>query len=159
MYRRILLPTDGSACSERAVAHGLELARRMGAEVTVLHAIENPMQGYAAEGLAYLPQIHEEMQRAGEELLARWQERAEEAGVMVRTRLVEAMPADAVHEAEAEHDLVVMGTHGRRGLSRWMFGSVAEAALRRAGVPYLLVRGGDEEDEGDARAAPGPGAQ
>lgn len=151
MYRRILLPTDGSHCSERAARQGLELARQLGAQVCFLHAVEDPLQGYVAEGVAYIPQVGEELERAGRELLERWLERAETAGVPATVRLVHGSPSDALHEAEKDHDLVVMGTHGRRGLARWMFGSVAETALRRAEIPYLLVRGDDEPD-GEERA-------
>ena len=49
-------------------------------------------------------------------------------------------PVQAITEAQAEHDLVVMGTHGRRGFNRWMFGSVAEGVLRRATIPCLMIR-------------------
>ena len=61
-------------------------------------------------------------------------------------------PVQAIHEAEAEADLVIMGTHGRRGFNRWVFGSVAEGALRRSDKPFLLIRNvdskGQKQDDG-----------
>ncbi len=142
MFQRILIPTDGSPCSERAVRQGLELAKTLGAEVTFLHALENPLTFYAApEMVSYQPQLHDDLKKAAELALARAAEEAERLGVKATTRLIENRdPVNAIHEAEQEHDLVVMGTHGRRGVNRWMFGSVAENALRRAEKPFLMIR-------------------
>ena len=150
MYQRILMPTDGSGCARKAARKGLELARQLGSRVTFLHVLENPLiAGYAApEALPYSAQLYQDLKKAGGEILDEALAMAEEFGVEATASLIEnRRPADAVHEAEADHDLVVLGTHGRRGVDRWMFGSVAEAALRRAKTPYLVIRAGDEEDE------------
>ncbi|MBW7917255.1 MAG: universal stress protein [Trueperaceae bacterium] len=146
MYRKILMPTDGSASSDLATKQGLELAKRLGAEVTFLHVLENPLTaGYATpETLPYSAQLYQDLRAAAVDLLAAAQTSAESMGVAASTRLVENHdPVQAIHEAEADHDLVVMGTHGRRGFNRWMFGSVAEGALRRSTKPFLLVRAPD----------------
>lgn len=147
--KRILIPTDGSACSERAVDQGLDLASQIGAEVTFLYALEDPLRHYMApEMISYQPQLYDELKRVAEEALSRAMEMAAAADVTARSCLVEHNdPVEAIHEAEDEHDLVVMGTHGRRGMNRWLFGSVAEGALRRSTIPYLLVRGSDEPSE------------
>jgi nucleotide-binding universal stress UspA family protein len=69
---------------------------------------------------------------------------AESRGVPANAlRVDNRAPVQAILEAEGEHDLVIMGTHGRRGFNRWMFGSVAEGALRRAKRPFLLIRSGE----------------
>lgn len=157
MYARILIPTDGSGTAGKASRHGLELARRLGAHVTFLHVLENPLvAGYAApEALPYSAQLYEDLKTAANDVLNEAITRAREFGVEADTRLIEnRRPVDAIHEAESDHDLVVMGTHGRRGMDRWMFGSVAEGALRRSRRPFLLIRGSDdasdaEADEGD----------
>ena len=147
MYRRILMPTDGSGCARNATRKGLELAKQLGASVTFIHVLENPLvAGYAApEALPYSAQLYQDLKEAGREILDEALAMAEEMGVEAHADLIEnRRPADAIHDAEAEHDLVIMGTHGRRGVDRWMFGSVAEGALRRAGTPFLVIRSEDE---------------
>jgi len=149
MYQRILMPTDGSACAEQAMEHGLELARLMNAEVTFLHVLENPLtSGYATpETLPYSAQLYQDLKDAANQILQRAADRAESLGVKATTKLVENRdPVQAIHEAEEGHDAVVMGTHGRRGFNRWMFGSVAEGALRRSSKPFLLVRAENVEE-------------
>lgn len=149
MYQRILMPTDGSACAEQAMEHGLELARLMNAEVTFLHVLENPLtSGYATpETLPYSAQLYQDLKDAANQILQRAAVRAESLGVKATTKLVENRdPVQAIHEAEEGHDAVVMGTHGRRGFNRWMFGSVAEGALRRSSKPFLLVRAENVEE-------------
>ncbi len=143
MYRKILMPTDGSPSSELAIAQGLELAKLTGAEVTFLHTLENPLAaGYvAAANMAYSAELYQDLRNSANQLLEQVVEQARAMGVTAKGVLVEDIdPVQAIHDAEKEHDLVVMGTHGRRGFNRWMFGSVAEGALRRSTVPYLVVR-------------------
>ncbi|MFA5595295.1 MAG: universal stress protein [Trueperaceae bacterium] len=143
MYRKILMPADGSPSSELAIEKGLELAKLTGAEVTFLHILENPLAaGYvAAANMAYSAELYEDLRNSANQLLEHVVAMAREKGVTAKGVLVEDVdPVQAIHEAEKDHDLVVMGTHGRRGFNRWMFGSVAEGALRRSTVPYLVVR-------------------
>ncbi len=151
MYDRILLPTDGSAGSEEAIRQGLELASALGSRVSFMYVLESPMALYQTpESISYLPQLYDDLRDAGNAALQRGASMAEAAGVTYNTHLVEDRnPADAINAAEGEYDLVVMATHGRSGFNRWMFGSVAEGALRRATIPYLLIRLTDEEQAGD----------
>lgn len=149
MYRTILIPTDGSATSESAVEQGLELARLMRAEVTFLHVLENPLtSGYATpETLPYSAQLYQDLKASAAEILQRATDKAEKAGVTAKVNLVENRdPVQAIVDASKDFDAVVMGTHGRRGFNRWMFGSVAEGALRRSEKPFLMIRGGGDED-------------
>lgn len=150
MYERILMPTDGSGCARAAMRQGLELARQLGARVTFLHVVENPLvAGYAApEALPYSAQLYQDLKKAASSILDEALAAAERAGVEAEARLVEdRRPPEAIREAEEDHDLVIMGTHGRRGVDRWMFGSVAEGALRRSSKPFLIVRALDGEDD------------
>ncbi len=143
MYRKILMPHDGSPSSELAVKQGLELAKLTGAEVTFLHAVENPIAaGYVATpNMAYTAELYQDMRDSATKVLNDAVALARERGVTAKGVLAEDIdPVQAIHEAEKDHDLVVMGTHGRRGFNRWMFGSVAEGALRQSTVPYLVVR-------------------
>lgn len=143
MFKRILMPTDGSASSERAISEGLKLAKLAGAEVTFIHALENPLaSGYVpAAAMSYSAELYDDLRSAATEILEDAVEMAKRAGVEARGVLAEDVePEEAIRRAEADHDLVVIGTHGRRGFNRFMFGSVAEGALRRSSVPYLVVR-------------------
>lgn len=147
MYRKILMPTDGSRGAELAIEKGLELAKVLGSEVTFLHVLENPLTtGYvSAATMAYSAELYQDLRDAANESLERAVELAKEAGVPAKGVLVEDVdPVQAIHEAEKDHDVVVMGTHGRRGFNRWMFGSVAEGALRRSTVPYFVVRADED---------------
>lgn len=143
MYRKILIPTDGSACANHAVAEAIELAKALGAEVTFLYALENPLTTGTAspEALPYSAQLWEDLKAMANEALESATEAAKAAQVKATAvRVDNRAPVQAILEAEGDHDLVVMGTHGRRGFNRWMFGSVAEGALRRAKRPFLLIR-------------------
>lgn len=147
MYRKILIPTDGSACANRAVAEALEFAKAIGAEVTFLYALENPLTTGTAspEALPYSAQLWEDLKAMANEALEAATAAAKAAQVeATAVRVDNRAPVQAILEAEGDHDLVVMGTHGRRGFNRWMFGSVAEGALRRAKRPFMLIRCGEE---------------
>jgi len=148
VFETILIPTDGSSTSDKAIEKGLELAKLARARVTFLHVLENPLiSGYATpEAMPYAAQLYQDLRVSGEQILKEAMAKAEAAGVPATTRLVEDTdPVKAIVEAAKEHDAVVMGTHGRRGFNRWMFGSVAEGALRRADKPFLMVRGPEED--------------
>lgn len=143
MYQRILIPTDGSETAKYALEHGLQLAKKFGATVTILHIVENPLTaGYTApQTLPYAAELYQDLLDAGKEILDNARLHAEEMGVTAEVTLLENNdPVSAITEAEKTHDLVVMGTHGRSGFNRWMFGSVAEGALRRSQKPFLVLR-------------------
>ena len=142
MYQNILIPLDGSDCSEKAAQQGLELAARLGGSVTFLYVVEDPLY-YARNAVSTYGTIYEDLREIGREVLDSARKRAELAGVAAETVLVDtpmAHPVDAILEAEAEHDLTVMGTHGRRGFNRLLLGSVAEGVLRRSRKPQLVIR-------------------
>lgn len=148
MYRKILVPTDGSACAQHAVHEATELAKAIGAEITFLYALENPLTTGTAspEALPYSAQLWDDLKAAADDALKAAVAVAETAGVRATAvRVDNRAPVQAIVEHEGDHDLVVMGTHGRRGFNRWMFGSVAEGALRRATRPFLLIRSPEGE--------------
>ena len=149
MYQRILMPTDGSACAMHAIDEGLGLAKQLGAEVTFLYALENPLTTGTAtpESLPYSAQLWEDLKQTADEALREAVAAAEAVGVRATAKRVDNQPpVTAILDASEDHDLVVMGTHGRRGFNRWMFGSVAEGALRRASKPFLLIRSDEAGD-------------
>lgn len=147
LYQRILVPTDGSDETERAIEHAAELAAVHGATIHCIYVVNSgsytslPMDT-SWEG------IGEVLQTEGEAAVTRAEEIVREHGVDVRTTLVDGTPSrEIVRYAEREGcDLVVMGTHGRGGIDRLLLGSVAEHVVRSSSVPVLTVRVGDSEE-------------
>lgn len=147
MYRKILVPTDGSRLSQRAVEHAVALARATGASVVALHAypkfLGSPYGtfGSAAEVLA---EAHARQERAqAEALFADIRRVGAAAGVSVETVLVEAANVYRQIIAVARKrrcDLICMASHGRRGLSALVLGSETTKVLTHGTVPVLVLR-------------------
>jgi nucleotide-binding universal stress UspA family protein len=145
MYQHILAPVDGSETSARALSTALRIARETGAELEPLYVIDVPLMSYTAPG--FDPSIVrdafvEEGDHLREDALAMMQRE----NVIGTPRVVEVEPLGGdvaqriLQEAEDRRsDLVVMGTHGRRGFRRLVLGSVAERFVRMAPCPVLLV--------------------
>ncbi len=141
----ILVAHDFSETAERALKYAIELASKLGARITIVHAYELPSYGYP-DGLAFTAEIVENIQRTSEEGLHAVVAEARRPGLQVNERLRQG-PAWSEIDAtakEIEADLIVMGTHGRRGFSRALLGSVAEKVVRTAPCPVLTVRGSEE---------------
>jgi nucleotide-binding universal stress UspA family protein len=146
MYRRILVPVDGSATSKVGLRHALGLAKDQKARLRVLHVLDDMalvpmMDGYPID----MTVLVESMKASGRKALDEATAAARKAGITPDAALVEARGravSDAILEDARKFraDLIVMGTHGRRGLNRLVLGSDAERVLREAGVPVLLVR-------------------
>jgi len=144
MFKKILIPTDGSEFGQDALQQGLDLARMSGGEVTILYAIESPyepFQNYAAQPPEYTKKLMSDFKAHAQKILSRIAAEAESKGVHTRTVIVEEHPVPAILEAAKEHDLVVMATHGRKGIDRVMMGSVTDKVLHNCSTPVLVVRG------------------
>jgi nucleotide-binding universal stress UspA family protein len=146
MYQRILVPFDGSATSTNGLDEAIKLAKPAGAIVRLLHVVNelSYMTGFESYG-TYAGNVIEQLKEAGAEILAGGKARVAAAGIEVDTVLIENFSmrlADVVAEQAIawKADLVVIGTHGRRGVQRMLLGSDAELILRTAPVPVLLVR-------------------
>lgn len=145
-YRRLLVPLDDSPTAQRGLDEAISLARDLRSTIVLLHVTELvPMVPEVASAEAW-DAIREGLRAAGRQVLDAAATRVRAAGVACETALGDAdarRPADAiVDEATAKGcDLIVMGTHGRRGLGRALLGSDAELVLRQSPVPVLLVRG------------------
>jgi len=141
VYKQILIAVDGSEASRSALDDGLKLAREQGAKVLLLYVYE-PFVSSSTHGLVDLTQaIRDEGEKVAADALAE----ARKAGVEARSRVLDAagrrVASAIVEEANtAGADLIVLGTHGRRGLEHLVLGSVAEGVARRAAVPVLLIR-------------------
>ena len=139
MYRRILVAVDGSDTSNKALVAALQLARDRDAQVLLLHCVDELLL-LAAGGLG----VGSAPER-GSRVLEDAEAIAKAAGVRVEKRLAD-MPAQRLGETVAEQardwnaDLIVIGSHGRRGVGRLLLGSGAEQILRLAPVPVLCVR-------------------
>ena len=142
---RILVPVDFSAHSDRAVAYATTVGARFGASVELLHVVENPVMSGAWSSEVSVPdltEIFENMIADAERRLADVKTTAQARGVAVTTTVLTGLTAPAILElaTTGAFDLIVMGTHGRTGLSHVFMGSVAEQVLRRSPCPVLTVR-------------------
>ncbi len=145
MYQHILIPVDGSPTSDRALQEALTLARQQNAQLQLLHVIED-IRFVDIESSINYAELQETMKNSGAKILAQAQTAVQQAGMTAETKLLEASGKRiaSVIVTEAEHwpaDLIVIGTHGRSGFSRLLFGSVAEGVVRTTQVPMLLIRG------------------
>lgn len=137
----ILVPTDFSAAAETALDHALALAARLEARVFLLHAYELPIVGFPDGMLVPSAEIASRLIASAEGKLAASVAKRKDSGVTIVPLLKQADPREAILEAadDLSADLVVMGTHGRRGIARALIGSVAEAIVRASTIPVLTV--------------------
>jgi nucleotide-binding universal stress UspA family protein len=141
--KRILVATDFSETSDRALDYAIDLASRIGASVVVLHAYELPIVGFPDGAFIASPEIATQMANAAQKGLDACVAARIERGVELKKVLKQDTPWDAVVAVTTELgiDLVVAGTHGRRGLAHALLGSVAEKIIRTSTVPVLTIRG------------------
>ena len=137
----ILVPTDFGAPSEAAIDHALDFARVFGAEVILMHAYEVPIMGFPDGALVATAELGSRIFDGAKAGLDRQLASRRGSGVTIRGMIKQGDPWHMVNEAAAEvgAGLIVMGTHGRTGLSRALIGSVAERVVRTASVPVLTV--------------------
>jgi len=151
MYRRVLVPIDGSATAERGLMEAIGLARGEAADMVLLHVVDDAAMvaevsaSMSAEQIVRARERLEEQREDGLALLAQADRAATTAGLRVQTVMRDAgqlrVGEVVVREAqEARCDLIVMGTHGRRGFRRLVTGSVAEWVVRASATPVLLIR-------------------
>jgi len=141
-FQQILVATDFSTCSTAALRYALQLASPLGAAVDVVHAWD--YRAVYSRAMAGSGPPEREVERMQEAASARLKTFCE--GHDIRRRLVRGGEAAAeVAQAAAGYDMLVVGTHGRQGVSRLFLGSVAEQIVRTAPCPVLTVRAPDEE--------------
>lgn len=145
MYKKILIAIDGSAASRRGLEEGLRLAKATGSRVILVHVVNALLLESEIASTAYYEALAQAFRKEGAEIIASASAKARDAGVSFEQQLIEKIGARASDEivAAAEDgraDLIVIGTHGRRGLERLVMGSDAELVLRHSPVPVLMVR-------------------
>lgn len=147
MYQRILVPIDGSPTSNKGVAEAIAVAKLTDGRIRLIHIVNEHTITYGVEGAAgFWGEMVAALQEAGRNILELARRRVASAGVAVDTLMPEvcgSCVADAVTDQAIawQADLIVIGTHGRRGVRRLVLGSDAEQILRSAPTPVLLVRG------------------
>ncbi len=143
----ILLPTDGSECSRQAMAYALYFAKQCGAQIVGLHVTRQRWDRQGEQRSSESDQgVVQKIRRDDEEeerrILQEVADAAAQLGVAVETRLVTGSPSEEIVRIAKERlvDLIILGTHGRTGISHFFLGSVAEKVVRWAPCPVLTVR-------------------
>ncbi len=142
MYQRILCPIDGSETSHAGLAEAILLAQHDGAVIRLLYVLDT---AYLQSTGYMIGEVYERLRATGAQLLETAKHRVEGAGIGVETALIDANTrrvADAIIDDGRSWlaDIIVIGTHGRRGVSHLLLGSDAEAVVRMSETPVLLVR-------------------
>jgi nucleotide-binding universal stress UspA family protein len=145
MFKHILLPVDGSEFSLRAVDTGIALAAALGADVRALHVLPPfpAVTYFAAIAQANEAMYVERAVASAQRILAEVQRRAEAAGVAcASSHEIDSRPECAIADAVTKYhcDLIVIATHGRRGVGKLLLGSVTQKVLLMADVPVLVCR-------------------
>ncbi len=140
---RIMCPVDFSESSDHALGYAVDLARMFGAQLTLLHVVEVPfLPSYAMAGVPDLSlpleQIEEGARKGLERLIEECRKKHERVETELRTGTAFMEIINYAREIQA--DMIVMGTHGRTGLSHIIIGSVAEKVVRKAPCPVLTIR-------------------
>lgn len=150
--RSILLPTDFSDCGNYALSYAASLARTFGASIICVHVVEPmvPTVGYSGmtEPLP-IADITDQLEHSAERELPKLAEREEVAGLEVEEVIVHGEAASEIVRVAKERnvDLIVVSSHGRTGLGRILFGSTAEAVVRHASCPVLVVKPSQAEEK------------
>ena len=145
MFKRILVAVDGSETADRGLKAAIGLAKEQEALLQVLHVIDERVPALNPEVGAYVDDMIRLLREGGKKILATADAKVAKAGVRCQSVSVETMGlpvADVVVEQAKKFraDLIVLGTHGRRGMSRLVMGSDAEGVVRQSTVPVLLVK-------------------
>ena len=147
MYRNLLVATDGSKLSDKALAHAIGLAQTVGATLTIFYAAPDyPLPAYA-DGVVYEPVSRKEYAKLAAEdalkILDKGATKAEAAGLVSKTAYaIASAPWEAILAAAKKHkcDAIVMASHGRRGISAVLLGSETQKVLTHTKLPVIVVR-------------------
>jgi len=148
MYKRMLVPLDGSELAELVFSYASDLAASLGLDLVLLHVTSPHERDLVPLHRAYLERAAEVLRRQSEELQKKVGIQPRGEGVAARGELAVGHPAEEILECAVRHhiDLIIMATHGRSGIKRWALGSVADKVLRVSKIPVCLVRAGIRED-------------
>lgn len=145
-YKRILVPVDGSPTANAGLREAIALARAQDAELQLVHVVDqHSLVMMGGEAIVHMDEMMAGLTRAGQAVLRKAKALADRSGVKASTVLLETLTGPAadpiVKQAKKwRADVMVVGTHGRRGIRRLVMGSDAEQIVRSSAVPVLLVR-------------------
>jgi nucleotide-binding universal stress UspA family protein len=146
MYSRILVPVDGSETSAAGLNEAIKLAKIHGSQLCLMHIVNEFILDYTYVPGQYSQDLFESLRKVGQEILDAAETTVQRQGIKPHCVLVESIggvAADLILEQAKDWraELIVMGTHGRRGIFRLAMGSDAEQVVRASVVPVLLIRG------------------
>jgi nucleotide-binding universal stress UspA family protein len=149
MYKNILVAVDGSAAALRGLEEATKVAKSVGGRLMLIHVVSDPIMAADYVPSVYSEGIFQALRETGAKVLEQAATIARSAHVSAEQRLLETVGGRAADEIVKQArdwpaDLIVMGTHGRRGLKRLVMGSDAELVLRLSAVPLLLIRDNPE---------------
>jgi nucleotide-binding universal stress UspA family protein len=142
MYKKILVPLDGSKFSECSLEHLKAIAAGCKApEILLLMVAEIPLQ-LLERGEEWRREVEERGRAWAEDYLAKLANSLKKEGMAAKTTVLSGWPADKIldYADQNQVDLIIMSTHGRSGVTRWVIGSVADRVLRHSKVPVLMIR-------------------
>lgn len=143
LYHKIVVPLDGSGWSQRAIPHAVDIARANGAELILLHILQPPAAEYVDQlALAGQDAQLQQLREAMKQYLIGLRTELRDEDLKVRTQVIEgfgvaSLVCDYVNDEGV--DLLVMSTHGRSGIMRFLFGSVANQIMQCVKVPVMLI--------------------
>ena len=149
MYKKILVPLDGSKLAECALPHAEQVAQGCGTGKVILVSVTERAQGYRAVedpshplGTQLVPEAVGKKEKQARRYLGRIAEAMEAKGIKVDTEVLLGDPAEeiVIYVKHPGCDLIVMSSHGRSGIHRWRHGSIADRVFRGSPVPVLMVK-------------------
>ncbi|MEL7561955.1 universal stress protein [Dehalogenimonas sp. 4OHTPN] len=142
MYKRILVPLDGSKTAEGVLPHAKALAYAEGAEIALLNVAANPAQEFAFEDPAIAGYTVAEGEKSANKYMTKVCDELKTAGFKVTCHLREGGPATTILKMaeELKADVIAMSTHGRGWPASWLIGSVAERVVRHSKIPVMMIR-------------------
>ena len=149
MYKKLLVPVDGSAASKRGLTEAVRLAKALNASLRLVHVVNEFVMDSAYAPVLYHKELIDLLREQGARTLKEARDWTVAQGLTPETELIETIggrAADAIVDQakRTSADLIVMGTHGRRGVRRMVMGSDAEIVLRTSPAPVLMVRAADD---------------
>jgi len=146
--KRVLVPTDFSDSARHAFTYGLSFAKEYGAELLLLHVVENVTVGYASDLFPVpMAEVFQEISGYARAELAKLGQEARARGVSAAEQVIQGKPSNEIIRFASENqvDMIVLGTHGKGMLDQALFGSTTERVVRRAPCPVLTVRTTEHE--------------
>jgi len=137
-FKRIIVPIDGSAYSERAAKKAFALAKKTGTDVLAIYVVENPPAYPEISG--WYPEMIESTKRYGLSVLDEIEKMGSKVGIRVVTKLKEGHPEQEIINEARKNDLIVIGCKGKSGLSNILIGSVCEKIFRHSSSPVMIIR-------------------